>query len=113
MSVPSWPVITKAKLTRRDGAGCWHCGDTETTTVQHRGVKGAGGRRSAERPSNGLLLCWAVNVALEQDAGLAEYGRAMGWKLSSHDDPAEVSAWDETSQTRWRLADDYTRQAVP
>lgn len=113
MSVPTWPVVKKSKLIARDGEHCPHCGTREALTIQHRAVRGMGGRRTAERPSNAVLLCWAYNVAIEQDATLSAEALAAGWKISTHADPSKVPYLDATTGTRWQLADDYTKAAVP
>lgn len=112
MSAPKWPALTVAKLAVRDGRYCLHCGTTETLTVQHRGVKGSGGRRSADRPSNGVILCWALNVALEQDAGLAAWAEARGWKLSSHSDPTQERVLDATTGIWYMLDDEMGRREL-
>lgn len=112
MAVPKWPALTVAKLSKVAGRRCWHCGDTETPTVQHRAVKGTGGRRSADRPSNGLILCWAFNCLIESDATAAELARANGWKISTHSDPAKVPAFDVNTGLTYLIADDFTREAI-
>jgi hypothetical protein len=113
VSVTLWPPVKKSKLITRDGAHCPHCGTQEALTIQHRGVAGMGSRRSAQRPSNVVLLCWAYNVAIEQDAALSAEALAAGWKISTHADPSKVPYLDATTGTRWQLADDYTKTAVP
>jgi len=112
MAVQKWPALTVAKLTPVAGRRCWHCGTTETLTVQHRANRGHGGRRSADRPSNALLLCWAFNSLIESDADAAQIARANGWKISTHSDPAKVEAFDVTTGQNYLLADDFTRRAV-
>lgn len=107
-----WPVLTKAKIIRRDGPHCPHCGDTETTTIQHRAVKGSGGRNSAEHPANGILLCWLLNVGIEQDAELAAWAESMGWKISSHADPTEVPVYDATTGITYLLDAAWNRREV-
>ena len=104
-----WPRLTLARLILRDGRACWHCGTDEALTVQHRAVKGMGGRNSAERPSNGLALCGGMNVAIEQDAALAAWAEACGWKLRTTDDPSERPAWDAVAQRWVSLGDDWSR----
>lgn len=112
MAVQNWPALTVAKLERVAGRRCWHCGTTEALTVQHRAVKGHGGRRSADRPSNGLLLCWGFNTLIESDAAAAAYARDSGWKISTHADPAQVPAFDVNTGLAYLIADDFTRRAV-
>lgn len=78
-------------------------------SVQHRAVKGMGGRNSAERPSNGIILCALLNAALEQDASLADWADARGWKISTSDDPEARLVWDQVAYCWVQLGDDWTR----
>lgn len=105
MSVPKLPPLTVARLAVRDGRACLHCGTDETLTVQHRAVKGHGGRRSAERLSNGIILCNALNVAVEQSAEVAWWAAYYGWKILTSSDPSAVSVYD-AGTGRWWLLDD-------
>jgi hypothetical protein len=107
-----WPALTAKPIGRRDGKHCVHCGTTENLTVQHRAVKGSGGRNSAEAPANGILLCWPANVELEQDGPGAEHGRSMGWKLSTHADPTEVPFFDASTGEWWQPDNDWQRRRV-
>lgn len=101
-----------ARIARRDGLRCIHCGTTDALTCQHRGVKGTGGRNSAERPSNGIILCWALNVAIEQDAELAAWAEEMGWKISTHADPTTIAVYDTTEAAAFLLDDAWNRVEV-
>ena len=112
MSEPKRPPLTVAKLAVRDGRRCIHCGTTEALTTQHRGVKGTGGRRSAERPSNGVILCWSFNVDIEANAELAAWAIQCGWKISTHADPAKMRVWDANELAWFMLADDFTRSRI-
>lgn len=105
-----WPVLTRDKIVRRDGEYCPHCGATNSLTIQHRIRKGAGGSNDAERPSNGIMLCWAFNVAIEQDADQAAYARSCGWKLTTADDPTAVPVYDATTGDWWLLDDGWNRR---
>jgi hypothetical protein len=100
-----WPSLSRAKLEKRDGAHCVHCGATAGLTIQHRAVKGAGGRNSAEAPSNGLLLCWWANWAAEALAEFAELARTYGWKLSTADVATDVPFYDAFLGV-WKQPDD-------
>lgn len=107
--MPKWAKLTVAKLAARDGRHCLHCGTTDTLTVQHRGVKGMGGRNSAERPSNGIIICWELNVAAEANQAYAEMCLAHGWKISTHADPTQIPVYDATTGSSWLLNDDFGR----
>lgn len=110
---PEWPRLTAARLAERDGGPrCWHCGVEAAIGVQHRGVKGMGGSPDAERPSNGIVLCNALNVAVEQDADVAAWSEAYGWKVSKWVDPATVPVYDAMTGYWWLLLDDWTRVRV-
>lgn len=68
-----------------------------------------GGSRAAERPSNGLMLCWWLNDALERDADVKAAGLAYGWAVSAYTDPATVPFFDVTTGSWWRLDDEWNR----
>ena len=102
------PKLTVAAIAKRDGRRCIHCGTTESLTLQHRGNKGMGGRPSAERSSNGVILCLGLNLAAEA----AKLCRINGWKISTHADPSKVSVFDANTGLTYLLADDFTRSAV-
>lgn len=104
------PPLSRSKLIARDGERCWHCGTEYGLTIQHRAVRGHGGRNSAEHPANGILLCGLFNGALEQDARAAAWALEAGWKLSTHTDPTTVAVYDAWSATWWLLGDDYTKE---
>ncbi len=105
MSRRLWPKLTVARLALRDGARCAHCGAVDGLTVQHRGIRGMGGSPAAERPSNGLILCWALNTAIAADAEVAAFAEARGWAISQWADPLEVPVWDEPDGAWYRLGD--------
>lgn len=107
---PLWPRLTRPKIARRDGDYCPHCGATDGLTVQHRRRKGSGGNNDGERPSNGIILCWAMNDAeANTPAGRALAAR-YGWGLRQHEEPSEVPVFDAMTATWWMLADDWTRR---
>lgn len=106
------PNLTVDRLAARDGRRCAHCGIEVNLTVQHRANRGMGGRRSAERMSNGIILCWAANTALESHAAAAAYARECGWKVSKHADPSEVPVWDAVDQCWWLLDDEGGKRAA-
>lgn len=110
--IPLWPALTRTKITRRDYQGqayCLHCGTTEDLTIQHRYRKGAGGSNAAERPSNGVMLCWTLNTQMEQNATVAALALEYGWKLTGADDPTEAAVYDAVTGLWWLLSDQWTR----
>lgn len=100
-----WPRPTVAKIAKRDGAHCPHCGSAVALVVQHRANRGMGGDPGRDRPSNTILLCWAFNDIIERDAEAAEYARAYGWKLRGTDDPLTVPYLDVLTGWWWLLDD--------
>jgi len=109
------PLLSVARLARRDGGPqpyCLHCGVEEGLGVQHRGVKGMGGSNTAERASNGIILCNLFNVAIEMDAAAAEFAIAYGWKVSRWADPQTIPVYDSRTGYWWALRDDWTRVRV-
>lgn len=91
---------------------CWHCGDTGDTLIpQHRKNRQAGGKnKSADQPSNIIVLCSQANGLLESDAKFAELGRKLGWKLRQHENPAEVPIFGHGGW--WLLNDDFTKDLL-
>lgn len=113
MSSATWRPLTVALIAARDGRHCPHCGTELDLTAQHRGVKGMGGRRSADRPSNGIILCWWANWAAEALADFAAYAIRKGWKISPNDDPERVPVFDATTGRWYRLDDQWGRAELP
>lgn len=105
MAVEKLPALTVARLAERDGRRCIAHGCVDGLSVQHRAVKGLGGRRTAERWSNGIILCADLNVALEADPGVAAWGRRLGYKVSTHADPSKVPVYDGVTGEWWLLDD--------
>lgn len=112
MSARKWPKPTVARLSRRDGAHCPHCGATVGLVVQHRANRGMGGSPELDRPSNVHLLCWAFNDIIERDADAAAYARAYGWKLQPWGDPLTTPFLDVLTGFWWLLDDDGGRRRV-
>lgn len=82
-------AISKAireKVIKRDNGACWHCGETEAISIQHRKNRGMGGSSKLDRLDNLIVLCSAMNLAIESDADAAELALRNGWKLASWDD---------------------------
>ena len=77
---------TRDKVLTRDEGSCWHCGETEAISIQHRINQGIGGSKLQDRLDNLIVLCSAMNLAIESDATQADYAREHGWKLNSWDD---------------------------
>ena len=97
----------------RDKHCVWHgpsC-DPETWIPQHRVGRGMGGSKSANRLSNGVVLCSLMNGLIESDAALQMEARERGIKLSFWGDPLAVPVIDHTG-TAWWLRDDGTRVAA-
>jgi hypothetical protein len=88
----------------RDG-GCIHCGESEAVAPHHRVNRGMGGSKSRDVPSNVIVMCSAMNTAMESDAGTAEQAREFGWKLRSFEDPLKVAVWHQVRSV-WLLFDD-------
>jgi len=77
---------TRDKVLARDGGSCYHCGETEAISIQHRQNRGMGGSKLQDRLDNLIVLCSAMNLAIESDSTQADYAREHGWKLNSWDD---------------------------
>lgn len=90
----------------RDGRTCAAVGvagiEHGPLTEQHRINRGMGGDDTLDVFENLMCLCLFCNVRLEQDAAWASLGRAWGWKLESHEKPAEVAVWVAWAR-QWRL----------
>lgn len=97
----------------RDGGCVWHglgC-DSDTWVPQHRAGRGMGGSKSANRLSNGVVLCSWVNGLLESDAHVAEVARRRGIKVSFWADPELIPVVYSDGAT-WLLTDDGERKSV-
>lgn len=88
MSVPKRLL---AGLDDRDGHRCAMCGaESDTLVPHHRANRGMGGRKSLNRLSALIWLCSLENGLVESDPEMAVIARAMGIKISSHDEPSHV-----------------------
>ena len=74
------------KVIQRDHSTCWHCGESEAISIQHRQNRGMGGSKTRDRLDNLIVLCSAFNALIESDAMAASFARDNGWKLNSWDD---------------------------
>jgi hypothetical protein len=81
--------VIRDKVLQRDQSTCWHCGETEAISIQHRQNRGMGGSKTRDRLDNLIVLCSAQNLLIESDAMAAALARDYGWKLNS---------WDHYSQ---------------
>ena len=98
-----------ARLLERDQS-CVHCGSvTDTLIPHHRANRGMGGSKVRDTPSNIVLLCAEANNRLESDWRFASYGRKMGWKVSTHLNPAEVPVFHAGFGEFWVLLDDWSK----
>lgn len=107
MAADRYPPLTVDRIADRDARRCMHCGDTQGLTTQHRAVRGLGGRRTADRPSNGIILCGLLNGAVESDPAVADWARRNGWKTSTHADTTKVPVLDGVTGEWWLLDDNW------
>ena len=103
-----------SKYLRRDGAACWHCGDTGADLIPHHRLnRGAGGKNSkADQPSNILVMCAVFNGLMESDAASAAEARRYGWKLASWQSPDFEPAYNAYTGEWWLLENDFTKTAA-
>lgn len=99
------------KLVKRD-SWCLHCGATEALAPNHRANRGHGGSKSAERPSNLVLLCSMFNGLIESDAKAARLAKQYGWKISRYDTPSQIPVYDAIAGLWWALDDNWTKGKV-
>lgn len=81
----------------RDKSACWHCGETEGLTLQHRQNRQMGGSKLRDRVDNLIVFCAVGNARMESDAEFAVVARKNGWKLSSWMDYS-TPVWSEWEQ---------------
>ena len=97
----------------RDGCCAWHglwC-DPDTWVPQHRAGRGMGGSKSANRLSNGIVLCSSMNALIEADADLAMEARRRGIKVGFWADTEEIPVVYPDGP--WWLSDDGTKRGQP
>jgi hypothetical protein len=98
-----------SKYLERDQGRCYHCGETEALSPNHRANRGIGGSKKRDHPANIVVLCSLVNGLIESDVGWLTLARKYGWKLSSWDDPFWVPVFDAVSGEWWLLDDQWGR----
>ena len=99
------------KYLDRDG-GCVHCGDTSTVVPHHRLNRGMGGSKSRHVPSNIVVVCSWLNLAMEADDQVAGDARRYGWKLRSGQQPDMTPLWDAQVSEWVLLGDNYERKVI-
>lgn len=97
-----------AKLVARDGY-CFHCGETEAISPNHRANRGMGGSKKRDVPSNLVVLCSAQNTAIESNVAAAKLAKEFGWKLESWQDPIAEPIYDAMSGVWYLLDNSYGR----
>lgn len=96
------------KYLDRDG-GCYHCGETEAVSPQHRANRGMGGSKKRDVPSNILVFCSKLNFLVEADPYWADMAYTYGWKLNTWEDPLQIAVYDAQTALWWILDNQYTR----
>lgn len=91
---------------QRDG-GCVHCGETETVAPHHRQNRGMGGSKVRDVPSNIVVLCSAMNNAVESNAVTAALAKQYGWKLESWMNPMDQPVYYAPAGVWACLTDDF------
>jgi 5-methylcytosine-specific restriction endonuclease McrA len=76
----------REKVLKRDNNQCWHCGEVEAISIQHRRNRQMGGSKLLDRLDNLIVLCSAMNSLIESDSNAANTAIDMGWKLASWKD---------------------------
>lgn len=100
-----------ARYLERDG-GCVHCGDTEYLVPHHRMNRGMGGSKKRHVPSNIIVVCSWLNIAMEADAVIAADARRLGWKLRMGQQPDLTPLWDAQTGEWVLLGDEYERRVI-
>ena len=91
---------------------CLHCGlEDDTLVPQHRVNRGAGGSKAKRlsNASNIITLCAYFNYLIEASSDAAVTAQHHGWKLSTWQNPLEVTVYDYVSGNWYLLLDDFTR----
>ena len=92
---------------------CYHCGSTDDTLVPHHRInRGIGGSKLRDTPANVIVMCSAVNLAMEADPAVAQAAKIYGWKLASWEDASERLVLDLRLGLWFRLDDKYGRVAT-
>jgi hypothetical protein len=99
------------KYLARDG-GCLHCGETEALSPNHRANRGMGGSKARDVPSNIIVLCSAMNGAIESNHKAAAQAKRYGWKLDSWQDPMATSVYDTQTQEWYLLDNQFGRKVI-
>lgn len=99
------------KLLKRDSY-CLHCGETEAVSPNHRANRGMGGSKERDVPSNIVLLCSAMNSAIESNSKSAEMALSYGWKVSKFENWRIKPVFDSMTGQWFILRDDWSRQLV-
>lgn len=94
----------REKVLQRDQSTCWHCGETQAISIQHRQNRGMGGSKTRDRLDNLIVLCSAQNLLIESDAMAAELARDYGWKLNSWTDYSQPLL--DMNSRRWYRLDE-------
>ena len=100
-----------ARLMARDGY-CLHCGETEAVSPNHRINRGMGGSKLLDKPSNLIILCSAMNNAIESDSRLRTLAMDYGWKLASWDTSEERPVYDAMSGVWYLLDNEFGRNVL-
>ena len=104
-------AISKAmrdKVLKRDNGYCYHCGEDETISVNHRMNRGMGGRKSLDRLDNLMVLCSQMNLRIEADSFAATNAITLGWKLPQWAD-FSTPIYDACTGLWWLLKVDGSR----
>lgn len=100
-----------ARLQARDSY-CLHCGETEAVSPNHRINRGMGGSKLLDKASNLVILCSAMNNAIESDSRLRSLAIEYGWKLASWDTSEERPVYDAMSGVWYLLDNDFGRKVL-
>ena len=73
--------------------GCIHCGEIESIAPHHRLNRGMGGSKKLDTVANIVVMCSQMNLFLETNPEIAEWGRSNGWKLRTGQTPETSPLW--------------------
>lgn len=91
---------------------CYHCGEMYDLIPHHRSNRGMGGSQVANKPSNIISMCAAINDLMESNAKMAEVAREFGWKLSRYENTLIRPVYDASTGFWFRLDDNYKRESI-